>query len=134
MKVFFIVTSIHFNFSMLFEVSHFSSAKVSPERRLNLGFRTQKERPFPLNRGVHTTEVVNRYKDYVKHFFQDQVLCSLNGGVPKERFNCILLLLRQRMLFVLVGSYIIEIKLTSLFVMQVLGFRFPWKIIFLFCA
>ena len=33
-------------------VSHFLIAKVSPEWRLNLGFGTQKECPFTLNRGV----------------------------------------------------------------------------------
>ena len=47
-----IVTAEHSTLSTLFVVSHLLSAKVSPELRLNPSFRTQKKRPFPLNRGV----------------------------------------------------------------------------------
>ena len=57
MKAVAIVTDEHF--STLFVVSHFFSAKVSPEWRLNPGFRTQKKCPFPLNRGVLSMEVTN---------------------------------------------------------------------------
>ena len=59
-------------------------AKVFPERRLNLGFRTQKKCPF--NTG-------NKYKDYVSifprpNFVSSQWLCPLNRGVRKEGFQC----------------------------------------------
>ena len=42
-------------------VSHFLSAKVSPQRRLNPGFGTLKKCPFPdpLNRGVPSIEVID---------------------------------------------------------------------------
>ena len=52
MKAVAIVTSEHRNLSTIFVDSHFSSGKVSPEWRLNQGFRTKKKCPFPLNRGV----------------------------------------------------------------------------------
>ena len=60
------------------------AAKVFPERRLNLGFRTQKKCPF--NTG-------NKYKDYVSifprpNFVSSQWLCPLNRGVRKEGFQC----------------------------------------------
>ena len=42
-----IVTSVCLNLSTILVVGHFMSAKVSPEWRLNLGFRTQKSVPFP---------------------------------------------------------------------------------------
>ena len=45
---------------MIFVASHFLSAKVSPEWRLNLGFGTQKKCPFPLNRGVPSIEVTKQ--------------------------------------------------------------------------
>ena len=51
-----IVTRVHFNISMIFVVSHFLIAKVSPEWRLNPGFGTKKKCPFPLNRGVPSIE------------------------------------------------------------------------------
>ena len=44
-----IVTSVQLNnLSMIFVVSHFSSAKVSPNWRLNPGFGMQKKCPFLL--------------------------------------------------------------------------------------
>ena len=46
------VISVHLKISTFFVVSHVLSAKVSPEWRLNPGFRTKKTCPFPLNRGV----------------------------------------------------------------------------------
>ena len=69
-------------------VSHFLSAKVSPEWRLNPGFGTQKKSPFPnpLNRGVPSTEVIDTKTMWA--FFRDQTLGPLNESVPKERFNC----------------------------------------------
>ena len=74
-----IVTRVHLlNISMIFVVSHFLSAKVTREWRLNPSFGTKKKCPSPLNRGVPSIE--------------DQILCPLNGGVPlikvfqKERF------------------------------------------------
>ena len=69
-------------------VSHFLSAKVSPEWRLNPGFGTQKKSPFPnaLNRGVPSIEVIDTKT--VQAFFRDQTLGPLNGIVPKERFDC----------------------------------------------
>ena len=45
------------------------------------------ENPFPLNRGVPSTEVTNIKVMWT--FFQDQILCALNGGVPRiEVFHC----------------------------------------------
>ena len=38
-----IVTRVHLNISMIFVVSHFLSAKVSPEWRFNPGFGTKKK-------------------------------------------------------------------------------------------
>ena len=55
-----IVSNKHFNLSLIFLVSHFWIAKVSPEWRLNVGlFGTQKKCPFPLNRGVPSKEVTD---------------------------------------------------------------------------
>ena len=51
--------SVHLKISTFFVVSHVLSAKVSPEWRLNPGFRNQKKCPFPLNRGVLSMEVTN---------------------------------------------------------------------------
>ena len=61
-------------------VSHYLSAKASPEWSLSLDFRTQKKL-CPFNRG-------NRYKNYVGVFPGPNFLCSLNRGAPKERFHC----------------------------------------------
>ena len=63
-----------------FVVSHFLSAKVSSEWKLNLGFGTQKKCPFPLNRGVPSIKLTNTKIMWT--FFQDQILCPLNRGVP----------------------------------------------------
>ena len=63
-----IVTRVHLNILMIFVVSHFLSAKMSPQWRLNPSFGTKKKCPSapeqwcPFNRGPN--------------------LCSLNGGVP----------------------------------------------------
>ena len=81
-----ILAGVHLNLSTLFVVSHFSSAKVSPKWRLNLCFGTQNKCPFPLNRGVPSTEVTNTKIRWP--FFRDQILCPLNGDVPKEGFHC----------------------------------------------
>ena len=52
-----IVTRVHLlNISMIFVVSHFLSAKVTPEWRLNPSFGTKKKCPSPLNRGVPSIE------------------------------------------------------------------------------
>ena len=51
-----IVTRVHLNKSMIFLVSHFLSAKVTPEWRLNPGFRTKINCPSPLNRSVPSIE------------------------------------------------------------------------------
>ena len=40
--------SVHLKISTFFVVSHVLSAKVSPEWRLNPGFRTKKTCPFPF--------------------------------------------------------------------------------------
>ena len=42
-----IATSEHLHLSTIFVVSHFWSAKVSPEWRLNQGFENKKSVPFP---------------------------------------------------------------------------------------
>jgi len=79
--------------STIFVVSHFLSAKVFSEWRLNLGFRIQKKCPFPLNRSVPSREVINKCKDYVTffsgpNFVSPKLRCPLNRGVIKERFHC----------------------------------------------
>ena len=52
-----IVTRVYLlNISMIFVVSHFLSAKVTPEWRLNPSFGTKKKCPSPLNRGVPSIE------------------------------------------------------------------------------
>ena len=68
-------------------VSHFLSAKVFPEWRLNPGFGTQKRSPFlnSLNRGVPSTEVIDTKTMWA--FFRGQTLGPLNGSVLKERFD-----------------------------------------------
>ena len=59
--VFVVVISVHsmYMLSTPLVVSHYFSAKVSPEWRLNLGFGTQKKCPFPLNRSVPSLEVTD---------------------------------------------------------------------------
>ena len=69
--------SVHL-ISALFEVSDFLSAEVFPGPRKRLPFLWV-EVTCPFNRG-------NRYKDYV-HIFWDQILCPLNGGVPKRGWS-----------------------------------------------
>ena len=47
-------------FVTTFMVSHSLIAKVSPEWKLNPGFRTQKKCPFPLKRGsVPSIDITN---------------------------------------------------------------------------
>ena len=72
--------SAHLKISTLFVVSHFLSAMVSREWRLNLGFGIQKRGPFPLNRGVPSIEVSDTKIMWA--FYRDQSLCPLNEGVP----------------------------------------------------
>ena len=65
---------------------------MSPEWRLNPGFRSQKECPFLLSRGVPSIEVTNT-KNNVNVFPGPDFVspgwrCPLNRGVPKERFHC----------------------------------------------
>ena len=57
-----VVTSEHLNLSTTFMVSHSLIPKVSPEWKLNSGFRTQKKCPFasPLKRGsVPSIDITN---------------------------------------------------------------------------
>ena len=61
------MTSQHLILSTIFVISHLLIAKMSLEWRLNLGFGTQKQCPFPLNRGV-PKDRGNKYKDYVNIF------------------------------------------------------------------
>jgi len=53
------------------------------------GFRHQKKCSFPLSRGVPSIEVTDtKITVYVNNiFFQGQILCPLNKGVPKELFH-----------------------------------------------
>ena len=56
-------------------------------------FRDLKKCPFPLNRGVPSIEVSNKYKDYVNiflgpNFLSPEWTCPLNRGVPNEGFHC----------------------------------------------
>ena len=53
-------SSEHLNLSTTFMVSHSLIAKVSPEWKLNPGFKTQKKCPFPLKRGsVPSIDITN---------------------------------------------------------------------------
>ena len=58
-KVAILVISVPLNLSTIFVVSHFVSAKLSTEWRLNPGFGTLKECPFPLNSGVPSIGVTD---------------------------------------------------------------------------
>ena len=86
------LTSVHLKISTFFVVSHVMSAKESHEWWLNSGLGTKKMSPFPLNRGLPSIEVTDAKNMW--RFFQDQIVvspewrCSLNRGVPKERFHC----------------------------------------------
>ena len=74
------VTSEHLNLSTTCMVSHSLIAKVSPEWKLNPGFRTQKKCPFPLKRGsVPSIDITNTKIMWT--FFGDQILCPLDWGV-----------------------------------------------------
>ena len=53
---------------------------VCGEARLNPDFGSQKKCSFSLTRGVSSIEVTNT--KMMLTFFQDQILCPLNGGVP----------------------------------------------------
>ena len=57
LKVVAIVVSVHLNLPKILLVSLFLSAKVFPDWRFHLGFKTRKKCPFPLNRGVPSIEV-----------------------------------------------------------------------------
>ena len=72
-----IVISEHFNLSTLLVVSHVLSTKVSPEWRKNLGF---KKCPFPLNRGVPSTELTDKKIMWI--FARGQISHPLDGSVP----------------------------------------------------
>ena len=71
------VISVHLKISTFFVVSHVLSAKVSPEWRLNPGFRTKKTCPFPLNRGVPSIYVTDIKIMWTS--FPDQILGPLYG-------------------------------------------------------
>ena len=71
------VISVHLKISTFFVVSHVLSAKVSPEWRLNPGFRTKKTCPFPLNRGVPSIKVTDIKIMWTS--FPDQILGPLYG-------------------------------------------------------
>ena len=75
------VISVHLKISTFFVVSHVLSAKVSPEWRLNPGFRTKKTCPFPLNRGVPSIKVTDIKIMWTS--FPDQILCPLYGAVTQ---------------------------------------------------
>ena len=75
------VISVHLKISTFFVVSHVLSAKVSPEWRLNPGFRTKKTCPFPLNRGVPSIKVTGIKIMWTS--FPDQILCPLYGAVTQ---------------------------------------------------
>ena len=75
-----ILISVHLKISTLCVVSHVLSVKVSLEWKSKPGFGTQKTCPFPLNRGVPSTEETD--SKIMWTFFRDQILCPLNGGVP----------------------------------------------------
>ena len=75
------IISVHLKTSTFFVVSHVLSAKVSPEWRLNPGFRTKKTCPFPLNRGVPSIQVTDIKITWTS--FSDQILCPLYGVVTQ---------------------------------------------------
>ena len=92
--VFVVVISVHsmYMLSTPLVVSHYFSAKVSPEWRLNLGFGTQKKCPFPLNRSVPSLEVTDAkimWQFLGPKFVSPEWRCPLYGGLPKEWFHCI---------------------------------------------
>ena len=87
-----IVISEHFNLSTLLVVSHVLSTKMSPEWRKNLGF---KKCPFPLNRGVPSTELTDKKIMWI--CARGQISSPLDGSVPwidwgvlMKRFYCII--------------------------------------------
>ena len=67
--------------STLIMVGHFLSAMISNKWKFNLGLGTQKKCPFLLKRGVPSIEVIDA--NIMWAFFWDQILCPLNGGVPR---------------------------------------------------
>ena len=70
------------NLSTFFVVGHVLSAKVLYEWSVNLGFRSQKSVIFPLTHPFHGgTDIKIMWT-----FFQDQIMCPLNWGVPWNRF------------------------------------------------
>ena len=79
------VISVHLKISTFFVVSHVLSAKVSPEWRLNPGFRTKKTCPFPLNRGVPSIQVTDIKIMWTS--FPDQILCPLYMGLSLKVFS-----------------------------------------------
>ena len=59
--------------------------------------RLQKKCPFPLNKGVPSVKVTDIKITWLT-FFQDQILCPLNGGipwieVPKRRYFTVLFII-----------------------------------------
>ena len=71
-----IVTRVHLlNISMIFVFSHFLSAKVTPEWRLNPSFGIKKKCLSPLHRGVPSIE------DQI--FLPHEWRCLFNKGVSK---------------------------------------------------
>ena len=73
-----ILTCEYWNLStLLVVVCYFLSARVSPERRLQLGFLTQKKCSFPLNRDVPLAGETN-----AKSTWSFSSRGTLNRGVP----------------------------------------------------
>ena len=91
-KAVIIVTGVHLILSTLFVVSRFLSAKVFPEWRLNLDFRTQKRCPaFPwIDESPQWRWQIQSLQSLFPgpNFVSPEWRCPLNRGVPKERLHC----------------------------------------------
>ena len=84
LKAVVIVTIEHLTLSTIFEVTIdlLLIAKVTPQRKLNPGFGTQKSVPFPWIEVSFRFLRGNKYKDYVSISLAGTKPCPLNGGVP----------------------------------------------------
>ena len=83
------MTSENLNRSTIFVVSHFLSAKVSPEWRLNQGLGTQPSKSVPSTE-VPSTKVIST-------FLRDK-FCVLEGRCPKGEITQYILTGLQRLM------------------------------------
>ena len=126
--------SVHLKISALFVVSNFLSAEASPavlDVKIDPRF-LDPEKDFhflwvevtsPFSRG-------NRYKDYV-HIFWDQILCPLNGGVPKERMMnntvCLIKPTWMRLTYIIILHGVMAQHNPDFFLIPIYNFLKPTK-------